>query len=195
MRRSPQHVHGLLFGLAVFLLAPCALPAAAQEDDSAAGPEGVGAEVLQTIAVAEQKFIGLAEALSEEQYAWRPGEGVRSVSEVFMHIAGNNYWLPILLGYPAPDGVPITRDYQSAWDYEKNTGRAEVRAALQASFTHLKETLAQVPPDRLDEPMDIFGTPGTVRAYLLVITTHMHEHLGQAIAYARMNGVKPPWSN
>lgn len=170
------------------LLMTLALPAAyAQSGD-------VRAEVAALASIAEQKFIGLAETMTQEHYASRPQEGVRSVAEVFTHIAGNNYWLPIYQGQAPAPGVPITPDYQSVVQFEKQTDKAEIVAALKASFAFYKEWLANVDPETLDEPMDIFGQRGTVRSYLIMTATHMHEHLGQAIAYARMNEVTPPWS-
>lgn len=184
--------------LVAFLLAAGAAafsahPAQAQEYTAQEGT-GVQAEVNALIAIAERKINALAEAMNEEQFAWRPGEGVRSTREVLLHIAGNNYWLPILLGINPPAGVPIGQPYQTVWDYEKMEGREAVVAALKDSFIHLKASLAAVPDDTMEAPMDIFGTPGNGRAYLMVISTHLHEHLGQMIAYARMMGVTPPWS-
>lgn len=154
----------------------------------------VRAELTTLVNVAEMKFNGLAETMTQEQYAWRPEEGVRSVGEVLLHIAGNNYWLPIFQGHTPPADVPITKDYQSVVVFEKQTDKEEIVAALKASFAYFKDWMANVDEETLDNPMDIFGTPGTVRSYLIVTATHMHEHLGQAIAYARMNDVTPPWS-
>lgn len=177
--------------LALLLCAVLLQPTFAQNGDA----QGIRAELLQNIEMAEQKYVGLANVLSEEQYDWRPEEGVRSIGEVLLHIAGNNYWLPILIGHPAPEGVAISQDYQSVWDYEKQTGKDMIVKALNDSFSHLKASIKKVPEADLNNAMDIFGTPGTVRGYLVMTTTHMHEHLGQLIAYARINGVKPPWSN
>ena len=54
--------------------------------------------------------------------------------------------------------------------------------------------MAAAPADKLDAPMKIFGTETTARATWISTTTHLHEHLGQLIAYARSNKVVPPWS-
>ena len=74
-----------------------------------------------------------------------------------------------------------------------STGPATI-AELTSSFDHLKRAMAQVPASRLNETMKVFGQDFTVRSFLLLATTHLHEHLGQMIAYARSNGVVPPWS-
>lgn len=176
------------------LLAGCLTLCLLAQTPAFAQNGGVQSEINAIVTIAEGKFNGLAETLTEEQYAWRPGEGVRSVSEVLLHIAGNNYWLPTLLGVDPPDGVPITGQYQSVVEFEKMTDRDEIIAAVAASFGHLKASIAAVPDEKLEEPMDIFGTPGNVRAYLIFTTTHLHEHLGQLIAYTRTTGVVPPWS-
>jgi len=190
----------VFFLVAGSLIAP---PAVAQEHDHSMHDMGAPAppaaveiqgELGIVIAEAEEKFNSLAAAFTPQQYRWRPREGVRSVSEVLMHVAGNNYWMPIELGANPPAGVPIRAEYLSVDEYEAISDKGEVLAAVEASFKHLDMVVANLPPERLDEVIDIFGKQGTVRAYLFLTTHHMHEHLGQLIAYARMLGVTPPWS-
>jgi uncharacterized damage-inducible protein DinB len=173
----------LLTGLVV-------LPAQAQT------PAGLTGDLLTATSEVEQKLAGLANALSESQYAWRPGEGVRSVGEVLLHVAADNYFLPAVLGVAAPAATKITAsDYAAVQAYERQKlDRAATIAELTASFDHLKRAMAQVPESRMNEPLNVFGKTYTVRSFLLLATTHLHEHLGQMIAYARSNGVKPPWS-
>jgi uncharacterized damage-inducible protein DinB len=137
-----------------------------------------------------EKYLGLAEAMPQDKYTWRPGEGVRSVSEVFMHIAGANYGLPGMMGYSG-EGMPSGEDMGGM---EQVTDKSQVIKSMMGSFDYLREAILSVPDSRLDEPMNIFGAEGTVRSFLLLLQTHCHEHLGQSIAYARMNGVAPPWS-
>ncbi len=156
--------------------------------------KGVKAELIEVVSVAEKKIISLAEIMPVKHYDWRPGQGIRSVSEVYMHIAGTNYWLPIMLGYLPPEEIPISDDFNTIIEYEKITDKDTVINILEGSFKHLKKIIKQIPDARLDERMDIFETPGTVRSFLIFATTHIHEHLGQSIAYARINGVIPPWS-
>jgi len=40
----------------------------------------------------------------------------------------------------------------------------------------------------------LFGTDMTKQGALMHLLEDQHEHLGQSIAYARINGVVPPWS-
>ncbi len=182
-------VRGIAPGLLVLLIGAGPVVSA-----QAQGAEGFQAEVNALADVAAQKFIGLAEALNAEQYAWRPAEGVRSTAEVLLHIAGNNYWIPIQMGCMPPEGVPITAAYASVDAFEKQTDRVQILAVVRDAFAHVRKCIEGVPGEMLAREMDIFGTPGNGRSYLLVLTTHMHEHLGQLIAYARMNGVVPPWN-
>ena len=172
------------------LLIGLAVPAQAQT------PTGLTADLLKATSDVEQKLVGLANALSTGQYDWRPGEGVRSVSEVLLHVAADNYFLPTFIGVPAPAATKVTAgDYATVQAYERQKlDRAATIAELTASFDHLKKAMAQVPESRMNENIKVFGSDYTVRAFLLLATTHLHEHLGQMIAYARSNGVTPPWS-
>ena len=147
---------------------------------------GLRAEMLAGLDDAGKKVIELAEAVPQEKYAWRPGEGVRSMSEVFMHIAGGNYYLPTFLGMQAP--ADMTQEM------EKETDKAKVVAALKKSYEHARKAIESVPDAELEKKVNLFGRDTTARATLMVLVNHSHEHLGQAIAYARMNGVVPPWS-
>ena len=157
-----------------------------------------GARVREELATAVetvgQKLVSLAEAMPQEAYAWRPGEGVRSVSEVYMHVVGTNYWFPTIVGGTPPSGSGVTSAYNSVPPLEQETDREAVVAALRASFAYVTDFIRNAPADRLDEPVDMFGNNTTFRGVLVETTIHMHEHLGQSIAYARTNGVVPPWS-
>jgi uncharacterized damage-inducible protein DinB len=157
---------------------------------------GVMADLAKDIAEVETKIVGLANAIPESAWEWRPGPGVRSVGEVFTHVAADNYFMPAALGTATPKEVAISgTDYKTVGVYEgRKRSRAEVVAEVQRSFAFLKAAMAAAPADKLDAPMKIFGTETTARATWISTTTHLHEHLGQLIAYARSNKVVPPWS-
>lgn len=171
------------------------LPASAARAQSDAAP-AVTDEIAVLLGMTEQKLVGLAEAIPEEAYDWRPAEGVRSVREVLLHVAAANYAMPIMVGQPAPEATGIGAGFEGVAAYEASVGagKEDVVEALRASFAHVREAVRTVPADRLDETMNIFGQEGTVRTFLMVLDNHLHEHLGQLIAYARSNGVTPPWS-
>ena len=143
----------------------------------------------------ETKVIGLAKAMPESAWAWRPSAGARTTSEVFLHIAADNYFLPVILGIAAPAETGITKEYKTAAAFEKKSmGRDAVMAELQKSFAFLKKSLTDTPDAKLEAAVDMFGQKSTTRGVWITTTTHLHEHLGQLIAYARSNNVVPPWS-
>lgn len=134
------------------------------------------------------KMTQLADAMPESVYAWSPGEGVMSVARVYMHIARYNYlYLDGSLGMPAPDGV----DWQN---FESVTDKATIVAALTASIEHVKAHVAAMSEADLTRMTTLYGRDVPGWAVLFQLLSHMNEHVGQSIAYARMNGVVPPWS-
>jgi uncharacterized damage-inducible protein DinB len=166
-----------------------ALPLAAQTR------EGVMGDLLKDTGDAEKKVLALANAMPESAYAWRPGPGVRSAGEVFQHIASDNYFLPVLLGLPAPKETGITKEYNTAVAFEKRTmNKATVIAELEKSFAFLRTSMSATTDAQLNTPIDMFGQKNTTRGVWITTATHLHEHLGQLIAYARSNKITPPWS-
>lgn len=173
----------------LFLSILLSLPAFAQEEAKAAAAGGsVRDEILAQIADAEEKLTALAEAMPAEKLAWRPGEKVRSVGEVFMHVAGGNYFLPTFWGVKVPEGINPRELEPSGND------KAKVLSAMKASFEHVRNAITNVPEADLGKMIKLFGKDATMRQAMMVAANHAHEHLGQSIAYARMNGVAPPWS-
>jgi uncharacterized damage-inducible protein DinB len=152
-----------------------------------APPAGFRGDFLFQQNGVEKEILGLAEATPAEKFAWRPAEGVRSVSEVYMHLVGANYMLPSFAGVKVPEG--ISRDMEKTV-----TQKAAVIDALKKSFAHLRAAIEATPDADLDKPVKFFGMDSTVRGLYLVVANHEHEHLGQSIAYARMNGIVPPWT-
>jgi uncharacterized damage-inducible protein DinB len=158
-----------------------------QKPDAAAPASGLRAELVKQCIDVEKKLVDLAQAMPQEKYSWRPGEGVRSVSEVYMHVVGANYFFPSFVGVKPPEG--LSRDMEKTV-----TEKAKVVEMLRNSFEHLRQAILSKSDSDLDSPAKLFGQETTVRDVLLTTVTHMHEHLGQSIAYARMNGVVPPWT-
>ena len=166
-----------------------AAPLAAQTRD------GVVGDLLKDIGDVESKVMALAKAMPDAAYSWRPAPGVRSTGEVFQHIAADNYFMPALMDKPAPKEIGITKEYKTAAAWEKKPmDRAMVIAELTKSFEFLKTSLSSTTDAQLATPMDVFGQKSTARGLWITTATHLHEHLGQLIAYARSNKVTPPWS-
>ncbi len=149
--------------------------------------KGVRADILAWIEDAEKKLVGLAEAMPAEKYGWRPGEGVRSVGEVYMHAATANLGIPRMIGIDAPMKMEPGME-------KSVTEKAKIVEMLKKSFAHVKEAIGKVSDADLDKSTKMFGQESTYRNVLMLLVAHNHEHLGQSIAYARANGVTPPWS-
>jgi uncharacterized damage-inducible protein DinB len=133
--------------------------------------------------------------MPESTLDYTPGPGVRTVREMFLHIVADNYLIPIYMGKPAPASTGITADYTTAAAYEKKKmTKAEMVAALTASFTHVHQGMAMTTDANLGEKIKMFGQDFSRGRAMILLVTHLHEHLGQAIAYARTNKVVPPWS-
>jgi uncharacterized damage-inducible protein DinB len=156
--------------------------------DGTPGVTGYRSEVLALVMIQENEFLRLAEAFPAEKYTWRPGPGVKSVAEAFLHVSAANYNMYKLVGAPVPAGLDVAGMEQSTTD------KAKVIATLKASYAHAKKAITDMPDANLEKTMDWQGGTITQRGVLLYIIPHIAEHLGQAIAYARVNGVVPPWS-
>ncbi len=156
-------------------------------------PVAAAADLLLPFDELRDHVLALAEAVPEEKYAWRPGAGVRSFQEVFLHIAlGNRLMLKIASG-TQKDALLKEIEQNSAAEKAPAT-KAEILQTLRDSFGQVRQTLENARPGALARDVDFFGTATTQRGVLASIDTHIAEHLGQAIAYARMNGIVPPWS-
>lgn len=162
----------------------------------AQAPTGLMGELVKDVTGVQARLVSLARALPDTALVWRPGAGVRSSAEVLLHVASDNYLLPAGVGVPIPASTGISAsDFSTLATYEKRPlDRDEIIAEIDRSFTHLIAAMSATTPARLDETITFFGQEMTVR-YLWVLTSlHLHEHLGQLIAYTRTNGVTPPWS-
>ena len=134
-----------------------------------------------------QQLVALAEATPAEKFSWRPAPGVRSTSEVYMHIVVANFYL---LRYTGPE---LPADLKE--DAEKTvTSKPEVIAWLKRSLEQVKTAHLTVKPKDLRRKVRIHDRDATVDGMYLRIIVHANEHMGQLIAYARMTGVVPPWS-
>lgn len=134
-----------------------------------------------------RQLIALAEATPAEKFAWRPAAGVRSTSEVYMHIAIANFYLLSVTGPKMP--ADIKED-----TVKTVTSKAEVINWLKRSLEAVKEAHLAAKPKDLERKVHIADRDATVDGIYLRIVIHANEHMGQLIAYARMSGVVPPWS-
>jgi uncharacterized damage-inducible protein DinB len=167
-----------------------ALPLAASAAVAQVAPKGTGykAEYLAELTVAEDRLVRLAEVIPAEKYTWRPAAGVRSFSEVFLHVAGSNFNLPRTLGVVPKEGM-LTAAY-----WTSTTDKAKIVTDLKQSFAFLRAGIEKLTDADAEKKMPFFDGENTYRGILYFFTRHTGEHMGQLIAYARFNGIVPPWS-
>jgi len=179
------------------LLAACTAKDASPPADSIAPAANGGtltADLVAALTQVETKIVGLATAIPESKYNWQP-DSARSIRKVLLHVAADNYLMPAMLGHTPDPATGITTDYNTALAFEaRNIPKDSVIAELKKSFEFVKHALATTSPGKFNESVTMFGQPFTGQSAWILAVTHVHEHLGQMIAYARTNGVKPPWS-
>ena len=171
--------------LAAFLFAVCLFtaPRALPQDPLDGLWQGYDGEWRHV----SQQLIALAEATPADKFAWRPASGVRSTSEVYMHIVMANFWL---LSVTGPKMPPDLKE-----GMEKTvTSKAEVISWLKRSLDAVKQAHLAATPQDLQRKVHVADRDATVDGMYLRIIVHANEHMGQLIAYARMTGVVPPWS-
>lgn len=172
--------------LAALVTAPALARAGEHEHAAMTGMRG---EAWMVTWDAGEKALELADAIPADKYSWRPTKDVRSVSEMFMHIAQANYMFPMLMGMKSPI------EQSALMSYDKSeTEKAKVQKALKDSYDFAKHAFEDMSDADLDQTIDFFGTPMTKRMALMALASHSHEHLGQAVVYARLNKITPPWT-
>ena len=163
---------------------PEASPVAAVTD-----PITIRDEMLSHFQRSSYKISELARVMPADKFSWAPGEGVMQVGEVYMHIARYNFmYLDENLGIAPPNGFDYA-DIESIRDKEK------VREIYEMSVRHVNEQVGALTEAKLDGETELYGRTVQGWAVLLQLVSHMNEHVGQSVSYARMNGVVPPWSN
>jgi uncharacterized damage-inducible protein DinB len=167
----------LMAGFALLI----AMAAMAQND----GP-GAGQGWLPEFNHSSRQILALANATPAEKFAWRPAPGVRSVSEVYMHVAVANFFLLQQAGAKLTDPPKISQDTEKTVKE-----KAEVVKWLSNSFDAVRHAY---PPAEPQKAVRFFGSDTKAENVYLRILVHNHEHMGQSIAYARSNGIVPPWS-
>jgi len=165
----------------------------AQAVPNSADAVEVRKQFLTDLDTLHSKFVALANAFPAAKFAWRPSPGVRSVGEVFMHVASEFYgYAPAAYGAPASSVIPPGDEAMKK--FERGATKSDVLKHLNAGFTYTTTTVGGRDPAAISGPQKLFEGEYTIIETSLSVTDDLHEHLGQLIAYARMNGVTPPWS-
>ena len=182
----------LLFGMLAALAMSAASARAQYSPDRATAVE-VRKEFLTDLDSLHSKFVALADAFPADKYSWRPAPGVRSVGEVFMHVASEFYfYTPAVFG-ATPS--PVVEGTKAGFDrFEKMASKPDVLKHLHDGFAYGRRAVASLEDEKITGLHKIFGKDHQLIEMSFDMTDDLHEHLGQLIAYARMNGIKPPWS-
>lgn len=151
--------------------------------------KGFKADIIKELDAAEEKVTSLANDIPQAKFTWRPEEGVRSVSEVILHVAAANYFVLSFAGVKMPDGMKMDNDFD-----KKYTDKSEILEFVKKAYAFTREKVMAIKDKDLENQIDFFGSKITTRHLLIKMVSHNHEHLGQLIAYARINGVVPSWS-
>src|SRR5215467_2867232 len=195
--------------LLAFLVVASTLLAAAQEKQASpsstpAAMSPLRQEILGAFDYGAQEALALAKAVPEDKYSWRPMEGVRSFGEVFMHMAGSTLLFGSMTGMKIPDGpahdlatVYMKQGFEMPELFAAEAAvkdKAKIVAIMEQSFQIGRDLIRNMPEADLDKSISFFGRPMTQRGLLIFMGNHLNQHTGQAIAYARVNHIVPPWS-
>lgn len=176
------------------VLALCLVLMATVSVGRAQETKGFRADLIGQLEYVQKQVLDLENAIPDAKMTWRPTKEVRSISEVYSHIAFGNYFVGKFAGFPLPEGVvAATPGDETKWE-KMSTDKKVIREQIVKSFAHVENAIKTMSDASLDNMVDFFGNKMTVRSTLMVLLSHTHEHLGQSIAYARMVGVVPPWT-
>jgi uncharacterized damage-inducible protein DinB len=162
---------------------------ASTSEDKTAPSYDMKAQALVDLQVMQKKYMELAKSIPAEKYTWRPEAGVRSVSELFLHVAAANYNIPTMMTGTSPSSE-FHKD-----GYEKSTtDKEKIVEQLNKSFEYAIAAVQKMSNADFAKAEKKLGPDANDGDVIYILVTHNHEHLGQSIAYARMNGVTPPWT-
>ncbi|MEP7380750.1 MAG: DinB family protein [Gemmatimonadota bacterium] len=192
-RRLSSALRATLPLVALFAFVLSAVRLSAQDILPRAAAIEVRARFVSDLDTLQHKFLALAEAIPAEKYSWRPAPGVRSIGEAFMHVA-SEYYLFTPMAYGATPSPVIKRAQGEMEKFEAMSTKADVMKHLTESFAFTRKAVTGLDEEKITGTQKLFGGDRTIIETSFIMSADLHEHLGQMIAYARMNGVKPPWS-
>ena len=188
-RLWPAPALALLAGLSGFPAAPLRAQTAVNDSAEFAAWRQVQQRDIESL---RKKFMALAKAVPADKLAWRPMEGTRSFREVFAHVAAEGNTETAMFGRPLPAGSLADFDAEEA--RLKKLPDAELIAVMDRSMQSLSATLAGLSLAKINSPIRYYGQSTLPRVAATYTLNDLHEHLGQLVAYARMNTIVPPWT-
>jgi uncharacterized damage-inducible protein DinB len=161
---------------------------AAQSEDKTAPSYDMKAQAALDLDGVNKKVISLAQVLPQDKYNWRPTPDSRSFAEVFLHVSGERYFILGLMGAAPPAGF-------DGKTYEKSTtDKAKIIDELNKSGEYTQKTIAGMANADYAKLLPKLGPQANEGDVIYILVADAHEHLGQLVAYARENGIVPPWT-
>jgi uncharacterized damage-inducible protein DinB len=160
----------------------------AQSADKTAPSYDMKAQALVDLDGVNKKFLSLAEAVPQDKFTWRPSDDARSFAEVFLHVAGERYGILGLMGAAPPPG------YDRKTFEKSTTDKAKIIEELNKSWDYTQKTIQGMANSDFAKPLPKLGPDANAGDVIYILVADAHEHLGQVIAYARVNGIVPPWT-
>jgi uncharacterized damage-inducible protein DinB len=161
---------------------------AVQSTDKTAPSYDMKAQAALDLDGVNKKFLSLAEALPQDKYNWRPSSDSRSFAEVFLHVAGERYFILGLMGAAPPPGF-------DGKTFEKSTtDKAKIVEELNKSWDYTQKTIQGMANSDYAKLLPKLGPDANEGDVIYILVADAHEHLGQLVAYARVNGIVPPWT-
>lgn len=146
------------------------------------------AQALLDLEGLQTKFVALANALPADKLTWRPSADSRSFAEVFLHVSAERYGILHLMGATIPDGFDGSKLEKSTTD------KAQIVAELNKSWEFAQKAIDGMSNADFARMIPKLGPQANAGDVVYILVADAHEHLGQAVAYARENGVVPPWT-
>jgi uncharacterized damage-inducible protein DinB len=168
---------------------PVPQPQNSASDDKTSPSYDMKAQALVDLQDLQKKYTELAQAIPADKYSWRPEPGTRSVSELLLHVTSANYSIPSMMTGTAPPA-----DFHKEGFETSTTDKAKIVEQLNKSFEYAMAAVKKMSNADFAKAEKKLGPDANDGDVIYILVTHNHEHLGQSIAYARVNGVTPPWT-
>jgi uncharacterized damage-inducible protein DinB len=172
-------MHVLTGALILAFCSTPTVPAGAQGNDDA-----TIASVKTTYEVVKGYITKAAAQVPDATYEYQPTKEVRTMGQLFGHIADANGMICGMASGMKP----------AAGDAEKLATKAEIEKALAASFAACDHAFTMITTANANEPVTLFGMTHTRIGAMAFNTAHDFEHYGNIVTYMRINGMVPPSS-
>lgn len=152
----------------------------------AASGQAATQSLLGLFNVTKTNIMASARMLDQDLYAYRPTEEVRSMGELFGHIAGAQF---AFCSAAAGEANPNSENFE-----ETQKTKAGLIAALERGFAYCEGVFGKTTDAMGANARSFFGGQNTVFGILAFNSAHNYEHYGNLVTYMRMNGITPPSS-